>query len=372
MSSEARKRTSTGNGTGAAVRANHARSSRSTSSTDSRGRAYSLSTKHTSRDEQNTLHESSANSRAPSPRAVRRFIPGTRWGTAVARRLAASNTRLASRSSSSVARHRDSGPGPSPGATRSLRFTSTRSVWGNQCRSRWSWASASACRCGSRASSDSPASLACSRKAGTHCSSTSVTTPSAPSPTRAAANTSGSVSAEQDIDDPSASTRVSPLTAAAMPWSRAPVPWVPVAMAPLIVWRSMSPRLGRASPTACEGRVEHVQGCPREHAHPLLARRRPRRCRSAASRWSSSPSVATSGVKEWPEPATRTSVPRRPASTTAVATSSAVAACRTSAGWATTVPAQFRQGSLTRSTAPRPGSSAPSRRADRRRRGGRS
>ena len=92
--------------------------------------------------------------------------------------------------------------GPSPGPTRSLRLTSTRSVWGNQCRSRWSWASASACRRRQQlAERTRPTPSRAAGTPATHCSSTSVTTPSAPSPTRAAAKTSGSISAEQSSTD---------------------------------------------------------------------------------------------------------------------------------------------------------------------------
>ena len=126
------------------------------------------------------------------------------------------------------------------------------------------------------------------------------------------ANTSGSTSAEHSSVDPSASTRVSPLTAAAMPWRRVPVPWVPVAIAPLIVCRSMSPRFGRASPSACSAGLSTCSGVPAS----TRTRRRSRSIPStplSRSTCSSSPSVATSGVNEWPDPATRTRsrAPRR-------------------------------------------------------------
>ena len=43
-------------------------------------------------------------------------------------------------------------------------------------------------------------------------------------------------------------TSVAPTTCVAMPPNRAPVPWVPVEMAPEIDWRSMSPRFSIARP----------------------------------------------------------------------------------------------------------------------------
>ena len=240
---------------------------------------------------------------------------------------------------------------------------------GNQCRSRWSCASASSWTTGSSSVSEEAASLACSRKAGTHCSSTSVTTPSAPSPTRAAAKTSGSSSAEQASTDPSASTSVSPLTAAAMPWSRVPVPWVPVAIAPLIVCRSMSPRFGRARPSAWSAGLSTCSGVPastrtrrRSRSTPMTPLSPPRR--------SSMPSVATSGVKECPEPATRTRSRRAAAPASASTTPSVVSTSTTSAGVAVTLPPQFRH-SFTRSSFPHRGTTGPTRRARPRRRGAR-
>ena len=62
------------------------------------------------------------------------------------------------------------------------------------------------------------------------------TRPSAPSPTRAQANTSGSSSAEQATSEPSPVTSSRPASWVARPPKRAPVPWVAVATAPAIDW----------------------------------------------------------------------------------------------------------------------------------------
>ncbi len=91
-------------------------------------------------------------------------------------------------------------------------------------------------------------SSAASVKAGTHCSVTVESTPSAPTDTRAALNRSGFSSAEQETTDPSASTSSRPATWVAMPPRPAPVPWVPVEIAPETVCASMSPRFAIARP----------------------------------------------------------------------------------------------------------------------------
>ena len=70
-----------------------------------------------------------------------------------------------------------------------------------------------------------------------------VTIPIAPIPSRAAANSSGRTCREHSTIEASASTSCTAVTHAARPGNRAPVPWVPVASAPLIVWASMSPTL---------------------------------------------------------------------------------------------------------------------------------
>jgi hypothetical protein len=84
--------------------------------------------------------------------------------------------------------------------------------------------------------------------ASTQRSVTSVTTPSAPTLTRAARNTSGADDEEHLITSPVPVTISSASTKVDRHPNDAPVPWVPVASAPATVCPSMSPRLGRASP----------------------------------------------------------------------------------------------------------------------------
>src|SRR5215207_4133702 len=74
-------------------------------------------------------------------------------------------------------------------------------------------------------------SMECRRNEGWHWSVNFVTTPSAPRPTRAHANTSGSSSREQRNTSPSAVTSSSPVTNVARPPKRFPPPWVAVAVA---------------------------------------------------------------------------------------------------------------------------------------------
>ena len=58
----------------------------------------------------------------------------------------------------------------------------------------------------------------------------------------------GGTVAEQQTTDPSARTSRSAETWPAMPVKSLPVPWVPVEMAPAMVWVSMSPMFSRARP----------------------------------------------------------------------------------------------------------------------------
>ena len=86
-----------------------------------------------------------------------------------------------------------------------------------------------------------------------------------------------------------------------MPRRRAPVPWVPVAMAPETVWRSMSPRFGSARPSAWRAGFSSCRGVPAATRTRRGSRSTPVIPRSP-SRVSRTPSVATSGVNEWPGP----------------------------------------------------------------------
>ena len=156
---------------------------------------------------------------------------------------------------------------------------------------------------------------------------------------------------------------MSPLTAAAMPWRRVPVPWVPVAMAPLIVCRSMSPRFGRASPSACSAGLSTCSGVP-------ASTRTRRRSRSIAGHAAQPVDVQQQAVGRderrervarpgHPHPLARVDAARRTASATA-ARPTRRAAPR--AGVALTLPPQLRH-SLTRSSFLHRGTTAPCRRA---------
>ncbi len=93
-------------------------------------------------------------------------------------------------------------------------------------------------------------SSAASRNAGTQRSVTVAIRPSAPMLILAAANRSGLSAAETVTSDPSAVTSSRASTWVAIPPRPAPVPCVPVEMAPEIVCASMSPRFGMARPSA--------------------------------------------------------------------------------------------------------------------------
>ena len=167
-------------------------------------------------------------------------------------------------------------------------------------------------------------------------------TPSAPRPTRAAVKRSGCCSAEQDTTDPSASTSSSAATAVAMPPSLAPVPWVPVEIAPAIVCASMSPRFGIARPSASSPALSSRIVVPeRTVTSPASG--------SAVTtpvhpdRSSAAPDVAAAGVKECPLPSARTVRPASAASFTASAIASVVRGQYRLAGSALAVPAQFCQ-----------------------------
>jgi hypothetical protein len=85
-------------------------------------------------------------------------------------------------------------------------------------------------------------------KAGIALKVTLAITPRAPSPTRTAGSSSGSESAETSSSVPSGSTSSTASTSVERFRKRAPVPCVPVEIAPEIVCRSMSPRFSSANP----------------------------------------------------------------------------------------------------------------------------
>ncbi len=132
MSSAAATRTSIGNGIRSPDRSIQARNCWITSTTCSRGTAYSDSRNTTFRSEQNTLYDASTYSRADNARDANWLIRGTSPGRRTASRLVSSKTRLDSSSSSTQPRTRLTGDAPTPAATRLLRLVSATSVCGNQ------------------------------------------------------------------------------------------------------------------------------------------------------------------------------------------------------------------------------------------------
>ena len=197
-------------------------------------------------------------------------------------------------------------------------FVSARWVSGNQKNSKWSVPVRHSSSRSSTSSSRAGRSWARTRKAGTQAISISVTTPRAPRPTRIASKRSGRSRAEHSTMRPSASTTWAPVTKLDRLPKAAPVPWVPVASAPLIVWRSMSPRFARARPRSASMRLRSARRVPARTrtraprpAAPARART-PAPARAAGSfqmmparphiavRSSITPSVAAIAVKECP------------------------------------------------------------------------
>ena len=198
------------------------------------------------------------------------------------------------------------------------------SLTGIQKNSKWrvAWM-----RSSSRAMHSSGASnqvCSCSRNAGTNFSRTCDTTPSAPSETRAARIASPSRSRSNSRTMPPAVTIRRPTAWLEMLCTVRPVPWVPVAIAPAIAWRSMSPMVVIAQPAARSGSPSSKM---REPAHTVAS---PAAASTATTpaRFSSDtrvpPEASQSGTKEWPLPATRTVSPRRELSATAAASSSSL------------------------------------------------
>ena len=130
------------------------------------------------------------------------------------------------------------------------------------------------------------------RNEGTQRSVTAATTPSAPSPTRAARSRSPSVSS---ISLPSPRTSSSRSTCADRFGSRAPVPCVPVASAPATDWTSISPRLGSARPRKCSSRLSRCSDMPASTRTSGPSASSTRAIRSSES---SVPEVSTAAVNE--------------------------------------------------------------------------
>jgi hypothetical protein len=113
--------------------------------------------------------------------------------------------------------------------------------------------------------------------------------------------------------------------------SLAPVPWVPVAIAPAIVWRSISPRFSIARPSRASSSLRSASTVPAPTST------RPEAGSASSTPLSDStrtivPSVIAASVKECPEPATLTLRPAAAAAATASTSSSRSAGRTISAG----------------------------------------
>ena len=203
MSSAAAKRTSTGNDTRSSCGRPRRRSSRSTGRRRARGTAYSLSRNRTRRARRRRpAARASVNSRAVSARATSRLMPGDQPRDARPDRLAPRRRRVGEQLV--VQASAPNAPAGRPRRRREPvvalgqrgRCAGTRRTRSGRC------ASARSSNYSSSSVERHRPSTACSRKAGTHCRVTSVTTPSAPRPTRAAANSSGR-SVGRAVDDAS-------------------------------------------------------------------------------------------------------------------------------------------------------------------------
>jgi hypothetical protein len=215
-------------------------------------------------------------------------------------------------------------------------------VYGNQYISKWSLPATCSSSPASTSASFSGRSSARSVNASTQRSVSSVTTPSAPTPTRAAANTSGFSVAEQFSTVPVPVTSVSASMKVARQPSLAPVPWVPVDMAPETVCTSMSPRFGTASPCSASRWFSTDSGMPACTVTSRRARSTETRPASPSSS-SRTPSVAAAGVKECPEPTGLTVNPSSTAPRTAATTPSVETGRTTLTACARSLPAQLDQ-----------------------------
>ena len=111
----------------------------------------------------------------------------------------------------------------------------------------------------------------------------------------------------------------------------APVPWVPVEIAPATVWRSMSPRFSIARPRRSSSSLTSARIAPA----PTLTSPEEGSASMTPPRAPMSiivPSVIAASVKEWPEPATLTFLPASAAAATAAASSSRLRGASLSTG----------------------------------------
>ena len=123
----------------------------------------------------------------------------------------------------------------------SVAFATATSVCGYQKNSKWRVCAISASSFGISVSYGSDQPRSCNRYASANCSCSCVTTPNAPRFNRAARNRSAFCCALHSTTSPDAATRRMPVTDADRFCSVRPVPCVPVATAPAIACRSMSP-----------------------------------------------------------------------------------------------------------------------------------
>lgn len=146
-------------------------------------------------------------------------------------------------------------------------------------------------------SKDIGSSRAVSRKTGSTAKVIALITPSAPSPIRAAAKTSGFSSGEQRRTVPSAVTSSSARICADIDAESRPVPWVPVEVAPATVCSMMSPMLVSDSPSRASAALSRFSGVPASTVTVIAVRSMSRMPVSRSGRMST-PSVAAVAVNE--------------------------------------------------------------------------
>ncbi len=223
--------------------------------------------------------------------------------------------------------------------------------------SKWSLASARSSKASSTSSRGSGRSTRSRVKAGTQRRVTAEIAPRAPRPTRAARSSSGSPSALSSRTLPSARTSSSASTWAEILRSLDPVPWVPVEIAPAIVWRSMSPRFSIASPRPSRRSLSSARTVP------PATRTRPEEGSASSTPLSAEtsiivPSVSAASVKEWPEPGTLTVRPASADSATAAARASRSAGLTIRAGRHAWSPAQLRHSAIAAAYSGQPAAAA--------------
>ena len=229
---------------------------RTASAARARGSAYSISSKRTSRGLAKTSKDSATRSRLeaarPASRLMRRDRPrrAPRGAVEQPERVVVQHHVLQPLAAAAAAASRGA-------SVRLLVRVSASGECGNVNSSKWSLASTCASSPSSTSSSGSGRSTAWRRKAGTQRRVTAATTPSAPSPTRAARSSSPpSTVSSRAVGRARAP---SPRRSRARLPSRAPVPCVPVTSAPASDWASMSPRFGSARPWRVQLAHEPVQ-----------------------------------------------------------------------------------------------------------------